>query len=409
MPYMSANAPTTIEKMTYYQFWIAGGVFLCCLTTTSLSQAQITSDGTLSTKVTTSDNLEFTITGNSRAGGNLFHSFREFSLPKEGSAFFDNAPDVQNIISRVTGSSISSIDGLIRANGSANLFLLNPSGIIFGPNAQLKIGGSFIGSTADRINFADGTSFSATEPQAKPLLTVSVPIGLHFRETAGVIRVQSKTTGEPSFPVIVDGLRVQPGKTLALVGGNVFVEGGALFAPGGRIELGSVTSNSLVSLTPIAKGWVLGYEGVQNFQDIQLSQQGFVNTGGESSGDIQLRGKRIVITGFSEVLAFNDGANPGGTIVLKASESVEVSGNSSIITANLSTGTSGDITIETRQLIVRDNSFIDTSNQGMEGRGGNLTVNGSESVEVDGSGGVSGLTTQTFGSGECRRFEGDNR
>ena len=198
------------------QFWLAGGVFLCCLTTPSLSQEQITSDGTLSTQVTTSDNLNFTISGNSRAGGNLFHSFREFSVPNGGSAFFNNASDVNNIISRVTGGSMSSIDGLIRANGSASIFLLNPNGIVFGPNASLNIGGSFIGSTANQINFADGNFFSATNPQAQPLLTVSVPIGLQLRERSGNIINQSRVEDSSGDPV---GLQVQPGKTLALVGG----------------------------------------------------------------------------------------------------------------------------------------------------------------------------------------------
>ncbi len=380
------------------QFWLAGGVFLCCLTTPSLSQAQITSDGKLSTQVTTSDNLNFTISGNSRAGGNLFHSFREFSVPNGGSAFFDSASDVHNIISRVTGGSISNIDGLIKANGSANLFLLNPNGIIFGPNAELGIGGSFIASTANQINFADGNFFNATDPQAQPLLTVSVPIGLQLRERSGNIINQSRVEDSSGSTV---GLQVQPGKTLALVGGNVFIEGGQLSAPGGRIELGSVAGNSLVSLNPIAAGWALGYEGVQNFQDIQLSQDARVQTEGESSGDIQLRGRQIFITSRSGVSAFNNGATLGGNIALKASESVELSDNSGLGTSSFSTGAAGDITIETRQLIVRDNSLISTTSQRGNGRGGNLTVNASEFVEVDGGGGLSQLTTTSFASGNA--------
>lgn len=383
-------------KKLVYQFCASGGVFLYCLTTTSLSQAQISSDKTLSTDVNTSDTLNFNITGGKQIGDNLFHSFSQFSVPTGGSAIFDNALDVQNIFSRVTGGSISNIDGLIQANGSSNLFLLNPNGIIFGFNAQLSIGGSFISTTANQIDFADGTSFSADDLQPSPLLTVSIPIGLKFRETAKHIVNQSRVENNSSgFPF---GLQVQPGKTLALVGGDIFLNGGGLVASGGKIELGSVAGNSFVSLIPTAGSWALKYEDVQNFQDIQLSQGALIDTTGESSGNILLQGRLIAITGDSEVLSFNDGVDSGGAIVLKASESLEVSGMSNINSNAFSIGASGDIIIETRKLIIRDRSFIDTSSlPGADGRGGNLTVNASESVEVDGSGEISRLRTESFG------------
>jgi filamentous hemagglutinin family protein len=162
---------------------------------------------------------------------NLFHSFREFSVPTGGRAFFKNADTIQNIFTRVTGGSISNIDGILKANGSANLFLLNPNGIIFGPNASLNIGGSFLGTTANSINFADGTSFSATNPQANPLLTISIPTSLQFGANPGQIVNQSaivsaqKDSGQGNEKPI--GLKVvSPGQTLGLVGGDVVLPGG---------------------------------------------------------------------------------------------------------------------------------------------------------------------------------------
>lgn len=154
------------------------GLLLSAIVVNSAT-AQITPDQTLPTNsiVTTTDNTR-SITGGTVRGPNLFHSFGEFSLPTGGTAYFNNAAEIQTILTRVTGNTPSNIDGLIRTNGTANFFFLNPNGITFGPNARLQIGGSFLATTADSFQFPDGSEFSATNPQAPPLLTVNVAPGL---------------------------------------------------------------------------------------------------------------------------------------------------------------------------------------------------------------------------------------
>jgi len=352
--------------------------------------AQIIPDTTLGNEnstVTSTGALD-QIDGGATRGANLFHSFQEFNIGNGRSALFNNPPGIENILSRVTGANPSNILGTLGVSGgNANLFLINPNGIIFGPNASLDIRGSFLASTASRLNFADGTQFSATTPQATPLLTVSVPIGLQFGTATGSIRNQSRATNSG----VVVGLQVQPGKTLALVGGDVTLEGGYVTAEKGRIELGSVAGLSLVSLIPTNQGLVLRYEGIQNFQDIQLSQSAIVSANG--SGTIQVQGRRVMLTDESQIVVTNQEAKPGANLTVTASESVELIGDATGLTsATVGAENGGDITIKTGRLLIRDNAFVGTASADYQdssgqvtpatGYGGNLIVEASESVEL---------------------------
>ncbi len=269
-------------------------------------RAQITTDGSTNTTLTSTDK-GIQIDDGERADDNLFHSFSEFSVPTGSEAFFNNPSDIVNIFSRVTGGNISNIDGLIRANGGANLFLINPAGILFGNNATLNIGGSFYGSTADSIVFPNEIEFAASNP-VKPILTVNAPIGLRFRDNSGDIVNQS-----------VAGLAVKPGNNFALIGGNILLEGGAITEESGQgnIELGSVADNNLVGLKEDNSSFRLGYEEVTGFRDITLSQGAKITT---SESDINLQGNRIALTDGSQITSQVTEEQVGGNININARE-----------------------------------------------------------------------------------------
>ena len=131
------------------------------------------------------------IEGGATRGVNLFHSFQEFNVGEGRGAYFANPNGIANIFTRVTGGNPSNILGILGVQGNANLFLLNPKGIVFGPNARLDLRGSFIGTTGSSILFDNGFEFSAANSNGVPLLAINIPVGLRFRENPGTIINQS--------------------------------------------------------------------------------------------------------------------------------------------------------------------------------------------------------------------------
>ena len=389
--------------------------------------AQLTPDNTLGAEssIVTPQQLRDLIQGGAIRGNALFHSFDEFNVGDGRGVFFDlqNA-DILNIFTRVTGGNVSNILGTLgvlqdalnsNALGNANLFLLNPSGITFGGNASLQLNGSFFATTADGFGFDDFTFSASGEEAPPPLLTISIPRFLSFRDNPGNISVSRSN------------LTVNQGQSLSLVGGNITVAGSGdinnvtntLTASDGRIEIGSVSGNGLVSLTETGAGFVLGYEAIETFGDITFNQFAFLDTSGEGGGgSIQLQGREIRLRDRTRIFADTEGSGngggvlinseqliledgsaltadtlgsgQGGSITVNASNDVQVIGTapdgeprSTLAARTFSTGNAGDLTITTPQLLIRDGAQVTTLTV-EAGNGGNLAVNATDSVQVIG-------------------------
>jgi filamentous hemagglutinin family protein len=325
------------------------------------------------------------ITGGTTAGTNLFHSFAEFSVPTNNTAFFDNAIAIDNIISRVTGGRISNIDGLIRANGTANLFLINPSGIVFGPNARLDIGGSFFGSTASSINFADGTQFSAIDPQ--PVLTVNVPIGLQYGSNTG------------NLEAIGSQLQVPDNRTLALFGGSVSLDNAQLIALGGRIELGGFADGGIVGLD--ADGSANIPIGIPR-RDVTIANTSILDVTAGGGGNISLTGGNISLLSNSNVfagIAENLGAPDAvaGNIVVNAIGSTVLDASSIANNVEASaTGNGGNILVDSTIFTLQNNSALDAGTFGT-GNAGNVGVQTTGDITLQDS---SIFSDATLGDGD---------
>jgi filamentous hemagglutinin family protein len=243
-----------------------------------------------------SANKTYTITGGTQVGTNQFHSFQDFSVPTANTAHFDNALTTTNVIGRVTGKNISDIDGTLRTNGTTNLYLINPNGIIFGANAKLDVAGSFSASTANSIKFSDGSEFSATNPQAPPLLQVNMPLGLQY--------------GNSNPAPVSNAGNLTVGSNLTLSGSSV-TSTGTLNALQGNLQLDAVAGNVNVSQFQAGTATLTATQGV-------LLENGKFQT----TGDLRLLAKDTVILQDSAAIPLN--LQVGGDLLVQGDRAVTV-------------------------------------------------------------------------------------
>ena len=319
-------------------------------------------------------------------GKNLFHSFGQFNLATGEVAVFQSTPEIRNILARVTGGIPSTIDGLIATeSGNVNLFLMNPSGISFGPNASLNIGnatrGSFVATTLDAIVFPNGGQFRATNPgDASSLLTI---VG----DPSGFLAAH-----RPSAIVSTGSiLTTYQEQSLVLLGGNVALNGTRLFALGGRIELGGVAEAGTVGLDINDNELSLSFPSGIERSNVSLSGNSLVRVTTNDKGSIAVNARNIELVGRSILdagIAPDSGSakSQSGNITLNASGAVTLIQRSLIrnILFPGATGDSGNITISADSLQIKEGSQIAAGVLG-QGNGGNISILLNNEVLIDGN------------------------
>ncbi|MCP4108160.1 MAG: filamentous hemagglutinin N-terminal domain-containing protein [Desulfobacteraceae bacterium] len=311
--------------------------------------AEAVFDGTMkpgTAGMTLTGDFEISAEHGRTAGTNLFHSFSTFNINTNETATFTGPDTIRNVISRVTGGSISQIDGgLLSEIPGANIYLLNPAGIMFGENAYLDITGSFHASTADYLAMENGEKFY-TGLSHESVLSVSEPESFGFLDdSVGSISV----TG---------GCELMAENTISLVGGNIdIIEESGLTAPG-RINLASVASACEVTPTDS------GFADLENAKRgrITISDRSFINTSWDGSGHVFILGGELFMMNESTIETMSEWKEQGGKTLIDV-ESLKMS-NSSIMSGNYSYSDSPET----------------------ENKGGDLIIRASESVELsDGS------------------------
>ena len=416
----------------------------------SFAQSNIVPDNTLGTEASqinnnlnNPDGIPSTlIEGGAERGQNLFHSLQEFSVDRGRGAYFVVPNDaIQNVLTRVTGNNPSLINGILGTISNrnfdptnANLFLINPNGIIFGENASLNVNGSFVGTTANAISFGEQGFFSATNPQAPPLLTVN-PDGLLFNQINQNAAIQNNSvastrirnpadSSELGFPQKVTrgdisltnlaanqtgtisnsgNLSVNSGKNITLIG-NSFENTGELKTNGGQISIAAISNEGFANLGKSGELLSLEYQpldiidgNASNIGTVSL-KSGSLSTSDEvngKAGNIFINATDKIFIEQASVSVNNGGITKeasdtvdGGEINIKA-DSLSLLGGGGINNITNGNVNAGKINIQVNSLSVKGGS-INSETQG-GGNNGLITIE-ADKLEVE-NGNIQSFTT----------------
>ena len=362
------------------------------------------------------------ILGGARRGENLFHSFEEFNIGKQSGAYFAFPSGfIRNIFARVTGDNVSEISGLLGTlqifedqffQTDANLYFINPNGVIFGENAALAVGGSFSVATAESLLFEDEGSFNTSNPTLPSNLLVVNPSAYLFDSTS-IGNVTSRSTRlDPSRISAVSGLSVSTGENITFLGRDVFISGNAtstsgLGAAGGEINIGAVFGEGRVLFND-AKGLI--FSDSLERGHVKLDEAS-ISVGANGSGGIRIAGQNITLNSSTlyvggaaaedllrEPRILNESAitnETAGSIILEADETIEIKGGG-VFNFSYNNGTSGDINIEAGRLtLLSDETLISSTTLGSY-NAGSLNINTYSLLVENGA----WLSASTFSGGD---------
>lgn len=424
--------------------------FLCCFTGIAspvfadpAHPKGISTDGSLGQKIhLQGPDYEIKAEYGKQAGRNLFHSFQQFNIHSNESTVFAGPDSVQNIISRITGNETSWIDGKLRSEiAGADLYLLNPAGIMFGPNAFLDLTGSFHVSTADYLKMDENDQFFS-QPIENELLSSAPPSAFGFLgNNASLISFEGRgQISEDEWDGNPAGLSVPEGKTISVAGGDIEIKNGAWFeateynelgyvnphgekllgslnAPGGRINMTGIASagevsiengksetgdvaggniavsnKSLIDVSGGGAGSVFIQSGQFLFDDSAVYGKNFGNKDG---GRIDIQADNISVENGSEINASNYGQGNGVDVSLKASETIRFSGHdefknvSRISLENYSklenAGNTGNLDIMADDLVFSDGAYLTNTTFG-SGNAGNIRLQAENDIRLGGMG-----------------------
>jgi filamentous hemagglutinin family protein len=363
------------------------------------------------------------INGGTTRGDNLFHSFAQFSVSPGQTAYFNNVDSIKNIIGRVTGSDISGISGILKANGNANLFLLNQNGIIFGQGAGLNIGGSFLVTTANSLSFTDGNIFFSDPSKDRNFNLDKNPYQLTFNGStiSNITAVGSghrliapgvipNTNGVFGAGLSQNGLRVKPGKTIAFFGGNINFDGGVLTAPSGVIEISALNSGNVI-LNPSGAGWDFIFSDA-NYGNISFTNRSLTDTSGIGKSFTQIRARSIILKDGSLILSQNQGIQNGGSINIFASEKIFISGTDPVAripggigAESIGINKSSSIDISVPILEIFDGGIISTRSYS-SGNAGDISITTPNYTLISGTSPRDARVSSSINSFSTRRSSG---